>query len=208
MKTTDHEPLHVSIESGNGSTIKGAIYGKGGITIILSNMDTNMVEEWDPVIDKLLMSGYDVISYTYNKKENDCIYDLYDVMKFAEERNNKEKLILMGASRGGVISLKAAIESGSRRNIAAVIALSAPQVYEGVEFYSDMELGQIAIPVFLINSELDDGAADTKKMFSILKGKKEILICRGDCHGTYMFHDNREILLERIGNFLAGMQNY
>ena len=104
-----------------------------------------------------------------------------------------------------MISLKSAINSDYKENISSVIALSAPQNYEGTEFYSDEELENLSIPVLLINSEFDDAVLDTKKMYKLLAGKKDLLICQGNNHGTDMFMENEKILIETILNFIAGV---
>ena len=144
------------------------------------------------------------LSYQYNNEGNNRIDDLDEVLKFVKNMNLK-KHILIGASRGGVISLKSAINSNFKDSISAVVAISAPQNYEGETFYSDEELKKINIPVLLINSEFDDAVLDTERMYELLKGKKELLICSGNNHGTDIFHDNEDILIEKICNFVTSI---
>jgi len=192
-------PLRIA--SSNGSEILGSIYKQNKKTIIISNMDTNDSNEWNILVDVLLKHGHTIILYTYNRKENDCLYDLLDVMNYVKQEISNQ-FILVGASRGGVISLKSAINSDFKENISAVVSMSAPQVYEGELFYSDDDLKKVNTPVFLINSEFDDAALDTTKMFEMIVTKKEIMICPGSGHGTEIFIDNKDIVVKSIDDFI------
>ena len=125
-------------------------------------------------------------------------------MNYVEQKISKQ-FILVGASRGAVMSLKSAINSKFKDNISAVISMSAPQLFEGELFYSDEELKKINTPVFLINSELDDALSDTKKMYEIIETKKEIMICAGNGHGTEIFNDNNDLLLKKIEKFILNI---
>lgn len=194
----------LKIPSGDGSEISGRIYRQNEKIIILSNMDTNEPDEWDPLVDTLLKAGYSILQYSYNRDKNDCLHDLFDVMDYVK-RNISKRFILVGASRGGVISLKSAINPDYRNDISAVIALSAPQVYEGELFYSDEDLKKITAPVFLINSEFDDAVSDTEKMYEMIEAKKEIMICSGNGHGTEMFRDNKDVLPASIETFISNI---
>ncbi len=201
-KSQFFSPLRIT--SSNGYEIAGSIYRQNKKTIIISNMDTNDSNEWNALVDILQKHGYTILLYTYNRKENDCFYDLSDVMNYVKQ-NISNQFILVGASRGGVISLKSAINSNFKDSISAVISMSAPQVYEGEIFYSDDDLKKINTPVFLINSEFDDAVSDTKKMFEMITAKKDIMICSGSRHGTEIFNDNKDILLKSIEEFILSI---
>ncbi len=194
----------LTIPSRNGDGITGNLFNKNGKVIILSNMDNNKPGEWILLIDKLLKAGHTILTYTYNHYGNECIFDLLDVMNFVNKTIAKP-FILVGASRGGVLSLKSAIESDFKESISAVIAISAPQIYEGELFYSDDDLKKINTPVFLINSEFDDAISDTKKMYEMIEAKKEILICSGNNHGTELLYTNGDILLKKIEKFVLNI---
>jgi len=204
MESTKQFSSLIRIASGNGREILGSIYKQNKKTIIISNMDTNDSNEWNALVDILLKHGYTILLYTYNCKESDCLYDLFDVMNYVKNEISNQ-FILVGASRGGVVSLKSAINSDFKNSISAVVSISAPQMYEGELFYSDDDLKKINTPVFLINSEFDDAVSDTKQMFETIGAKKEIMICPGSGHGTEIFNDNKAMLLKGIEEFIVNI---
>jgi len=151
----------VKIPSTSGSPIKGIIYGNGPNIVILSNMDPNDPESWAPIIPELVTKKLSVLTYAYNRNGTERAKDLLEVLAFAQSLGF-EKVALIGACRGGVISIQAAANNNSE--IVSVAALAVPIEYEGTVFYSSEELTSISIPKLLINSEGDYSANDTRKM--------------------------------------------
>lgn len=114
-----------------------------------------------------------------------------------------KRIILIGASRGGVASIKVAARQLHRDNIIGVAALSAPIEYEGTVFYSHGELKKITIPKLLINSENDDGAKDNHKMLQIFNRPKELVVYPGDAHGTELLEKERKSIVENLQSLIA-----
>ncbi|MCP3927122.1 MAG: alpha/beta hydrolase [Desulfobacterales bacterium] len=194
----------VQIPLNNDKTIDGKIYGSGNNAIIFSNMDTNVQEEWDPIVEVLEPEGYMILTYNYfdfNEKQHDT---LEDVVLFTKNSGAK-KIIIIGASRGGVASLKVATRSVNNKSVIGVAAISAQIEYEGTTFYSTEELRSIKIPKLLIDSELDGGAEDNRKMIKILNDPKDLLFYKGDAHGTQIFENNRESLVKRLRDFISSV---
>ncbi|MCP4160378.1 MAG: alpha/beta hydrolase [Deltaproteobacteria bacterium] len=194
----------VQIPLNNDKTIDGKIYGSGNNAIIFSNMDTNVQEEWDPIVEVLEPEGYMILTYNYfdfNEKQHDT---LEDVVLFTKNSGAK-KIIIIGASRGGVASLKVATRSVNDKSVIGVAAISAQIEYEGTTFYSTEELRSIKIPKLLIDSELDGGAEDNRKMIKILNDPKDLLFYKGDAHGTQIFENNRESLVKRLRDFISSV---
>ncbi|OHB24672.1 MAG: hypothetical protein A2X84_08685 [Desulfuromonadaceae bacterium GWC2_58_13] len=181
-------------------TTHGRLYGAGQMAIVFSNMDTNDQSEWDPVVNALLSDRYMILTYDYLEHIEDQSRTLEDAVSFIIEAGAK-RIILVGASRGGVASIKAAARNSNNDSIVGVVALSAPIEYEGTIFYHHRELSGIKIPKLLINSEDDDGAKDTRKMFDLFEAPKELLFCPGDAHGTELFHKERESILQKLRGF-------
>lgn len=179
----------------------GTIYGSGDMAIIFSNMDTNSQKEWFPVINGVNSDKIMVLTYDYLGYEDDQSQILLDAISFVHDLGAK-KIILVGASRGGVASIKVAFQALDSDNIIGVAALSAPIEYDGCTFYSTDQLRCIKIPTLVINSENDDGAADTVKMHDLFTGPKNLFICPGDAHGTEMFQTNGDAVIKQLQNFI------
>lgn len=184
----------------NDKISEGKLYGSGEHGIIFSNMDTNNQSEWTPVISKMVSDDYMILTYNYYQYEDDQSGILENAISFLKASGAK-KIILIGASRGGVASLKVSAKTTMKDCIVGVVALSAPIEYEGTVFYSNDELCRIEIPKLLINSESDDGADDTRKMYELFKRPKEMILYPGAAHGTELFDEECESLVGRLKNF-------
>ncbi len=201
-----NNPQSVSIpipqSSQDNKFTNGNIYGSGHMAIILSNMDTNDQSEWDAIIGDLISDGYMVLTYDYFQHMDDQSRTLEDAISFICDAGAK-KIILIGASRGGVASIKVAARHIGNRSVVGVVAFSAPIEYEGTVFYSEGELSRIKIPKLLINSENDDGASDTRRMFELFENPKELLFYPGAAHGTELFDKERESIVTKLQNFIG-----
>lgn len=195
---------NVSIPSAGDISITGALYGDAPNIVVLSNMDPNNQESWEPLIHELVARKYTVLSYRYNRSGTERLKDLLDVLAFIRSRNF-QKILLIGACRGGVISLQAVANQKNSEDIIAVAALAVPIEYDGITFYSKEELSSITIPKLLINSEEDDSARDTREIFKLFTEPKTMFFHSGNAHGTDIFSepDNRELLIDQLANFVS-----
>ena len=180
--------------------IRGALYGSGKTAIIFSNMDTNDQTEWEPIIEGMVSDNHMMLTYEYGEHLDDQSGILEDVISFVCELG-AVKVALVGASRGGVASIKAAARQMDSDVVVGVAAISAPIEHEGTVFYSSDELRGIKIPKLLINSENDDGANDNRKMCDIFSEPKELHFFPGDAHGTELFDKERESIIKKLRHF-------
>lgn len=184
--------------------VNGKIFGSGDIAIIFSNMDTNNQSEWLPVISDLISDRYMGLTYNYPEHMNDQSEILEEVISFTYGLGAK-KIILIGASRGGVASIKVAARHANNNSIIGVLAISAPIEYERTVFYSNDELSRIKIPKLLLNSENDGGADDNRKMIDIFSEPKELFFYSGDAHGTELFDNERESVAAKMNSFMKSI---
>ncbi len=200
------KPFSIPITKTNTDekSINGYYYGSGDIAIIFSNMDTNDQNEWNPIINDLISDRYLGFTYAYTEQIDDQSETLEEVISFARGMGAK-KIVLVGASRGGVASIKVAARHVNNDSIAGVVAISAPIEYEGTIFYNDDELNGIRIPKLLLNSERDDGADDNRKMIEIFREPKELLFYPGDAHGTEFFDKERESIIKKMESFIKSV---
>lgn len=185
-------------------SVNGKRYGSGDIAIIFSNMDTNEQNEWNPIIIQLISDRYMGLTYDYPEHMDDQSEILEEVIAFAHGLGVK-KIVLIGASRGAVASIKVAARNLKNDSIVGVIAISAPIEYEGTVFYSNEELRAIKIPKLLLNSEKDGGAEDNRKMLEIFCEPKELFFYSGDAHGTELFENELKSMANRISGFMKSV---
>jgi hypothetical protein len=206
MKLINKKPFSIPITKANTDkkSVNGYFYGSGDIAIIFSNMDTNDQKEWNPIINDLISGRYLRFTYSYTEYMDDQAGTLEEVISFACGMGAK-KIVLIGASRGGVASIKVAARHVNNDNIVGVVAISAPIEYEGTVFYSSDELSGIKIPKLLLNSERDDGAEDNRKMIEIFREPKELLFYPGDAHGTELFDKERESIIKKMDSFIKSV---
>ncbi len=198
--------FRLSSEKGNreDKSIQGKVYGFGEIAIIFSNMDTNEQNEWKPLIGKLISDRYMGLTYDYPEFMDDQSKILEEVISFVYTLGAK-KIFLIGASRGGVASIKVAARHSNNERIVGLIAISAPIEYEGIVFYSSDELKAISIPKLLLNSEKDSGYEDTLKMYEIFNKPKELILYSGDAHGTELFENQLEPIMTKVKSFIKSV---
>ncbi|WP_028582377.1 alpha/beta hydrolase [Desulfogranum japonicum] len=196
------KPFNVSLTK--DKSITGNLYGSGDIAIIFSNMDTNEQSEWNPLIRHLRLDRCMGFTYTYPTHMNDQSEILEEVISYAHGLGVK-KIVLVGASRGGVASLKVAARNVNNDSIVGVIALSAPIEYEGTIFYNANELKAIKIPKLLLNSEKDGGAEDNRKMLELFCDPKELFFYSGDAHGTELFDHELKSIATKINDFMKSI---
>lgn len=190
----------VRFAASDGGTINGTLYGHSPQAIILSNTDDNFPSSWDPIVPELARD-YMLLTYTYMHSDTARTDDLKDALAFIREQG-ATKIILIGASRGGIASVQVAADPKSNPDIVAVAALSAPRYYNGVTFYSDEMLQAIKVPKLLINSEKDTWAKDTQEMYDLFVEPKELHFYSGGAHGTDLFYAYRDDLIQRLVDFV------
>lgn len=203
MKSINTQSVSVPITkaSPEKKSTNGKLYGSGDMAIIFSNMDTNDQNEWNPIIKDLISDRYMLFTYDYTEHMDDQSGTLEDAISFIDDLGAKQ-IILIGASRGGVASIKVLTRNVKNDSIVGVVAFSAPIEYEGTVFYSKAELNAINIPKLLINSENDAGANDNLKMFEIFSEPKELLFYPGEAHGTELFDKERESIIKKLQSFI------
>ena len=196
------KPFHLSLT--NDRSVNGKLYGSGDIAIIFSNMDTNEQSEWKPIIGDLISNRSMGITYDYPEHLDDQSEILEKVISFSRSLGAK-KIVLIGASRGGVATIKTAARHDHDDSVVGIIAISAPIEYEGTVFYSNDELRSIKIPKLLLNSEEDDGAEDNRKMIEAFSEPKSLLLYPGNAHGTELFVNERESVTTKINVFVKSV---
>jgi alpha-beta hydrolase superfamily lysophospholipase len=144
------EPGTFYFTSDDNVTLSGKIVGAGTTAIIFSSMDGDSKVDWVDLGPLLASRGYMTVSYDYrglgasqgHYDRSKIDHDLNAEIQAAQQ-HGATKYILMGASLGGLVTLKVAAAT----HPTAVVALSAPQGFGGLDVNED-ELRAITAPKF------------------------------------------------------------
>lgn len=187
--------------------IQARRYGQGPKVVILSNMDTNDTAEWRPLVEAMAAyDGFAVVTYAYPEDRTRCEEALDAVVDFVEADgpdgdSAARRVVLVGAGRGGVISLRVAAKRGDER-IYAVVALSAPMECEGEALVTEGDLRMLTLHKLLIASEFDDCVEGTRNIFALSEDPRQLTIYPGDAHGTALFGEHGDSLLQQLTEYI------
>ena len=207
MSTTQMRKVTIPLTgSYAGRTTEGRLYGGGPRAVILSNMNTNNQDEWQPLLKPLTAKGLMILTYDYPDPQSDQWEVLEDVLAFIRSQG-AEKIVLIGASRGGVTSMQVLARSDTTDDVVGAASISAPVEHEGAVFFNSDELKNIAQPKLLINTEGDECALGTRQMYELILDPKEMTFYSGQAHGTEIFAVHCEDLVGKLVNFAEAVLN-
>jgi alpha/beta superfamily hydrolase len=183
------EPGTFYFTTDDNVTLSGKIVGTGTTGIIFSSMDGDSKADWVDLAPLLAARGYLTLSYDYRGLGASQGYydrtklesDVQAAIQIAQQ-HGVTKYILMGASLGGLVTLKIAAAT----HPTAVVALSAPQSFGGLDV-SDDELRAIAAPKFLGVAVGDAGVINSmQNIYNLTPQPKELHIYSGKVHGSLL----------------------
>jgi hypothetical protein len=109
-----------------------------------------------------------------------------------------ERVGLVGAGLGGTASANLALE----QTIGALVFLSSPRQVAGMSV-PDETLATEGLPKYFANSKGDRFAEDTRSMFDLAAGPKEIHMYPGEAHDEALFAaPYRDDLVQSLLQFL------
>ena len=201
----------VSFTTSDGITLAGTLYGSGSTAIILSNMGDNDPAPWDAFAPGLAGRGYQVLTYKYryptrttrfdSDMANHTLDDLRAAIAFMREQG-AQRLVLVGASLGGMATAKAA----ATENPAAVVIIASPIDLSDYDFVVEQtELDAITAPKLFVGGQGDQIVpfADVQQMFDLSPQPKQLHAYPGTAHGVELFRtEHGDDLRQRLIAFI------
>jgi len=180
----------VSFTTEDDLTIKGRLFGSGETAVVFAHMYPNDQQAWWGFASEAAGQGYAALTFDFRGYgetggSKDVAYidrDLAAAVRYLRE-NGYQRVILVGASMGGTAALKVAARDEFKGLVAGVVAVSAPQAFQGLVALDDV--ADIKVPMLFVASQ-DDGVAfeSLEALYDSATGPKEQQVYPGDAHGT------------------------
>ncbi len=189
------DPRPVTFTSADGATLYGTLYGRGSVAIIFSNMGDKHQDSWAAMAGAVADEGYLALTYDFRYWVNGQMEeglmshvadDLGAAAAFAREQG-VQKIVMAGASLGGMATAKAAAAGEA----SAVIILASPMEAPGIGLQVELaELQAIAAPKLFITSDNDGTVSPDalRQMYDLAVDPKELFVYPGMAHGTDIFN--------------------
>src|SRR4051812_34725809 len=167
----------IGLRTPEGLQADTLVFGTGRTGIVYANMSEGDLCQWYPTALVMARAGYRTAVFNYSAGAPDT-----DLLTVAAElrRRGVTRIALVGASKGGTAVLCAA----GRTPVAAVVALSAPDSYQGLDALT--AIGRVRAPTWLGVGEFDtDFVPSTRRLFAAGRaGVKHLEVVPSSGHGT------------------------
>lgn len=199
----------VTFETPDGATITGELYGSGETAIVFSVMG-NCKPGWRKFAQLTAAQGLMALTYPWRGCRESGPADEDELQKFVDDARGAisfvraqgaRKLILAGASLGGLASAKLAIESQA----SGIIIVASPPAIPDWGFEIEPADLNTDIPKLFITAENDPTvpASATRQLHDLAAEPKEWQTYPGYKHGTDLFEtESGEAMQQRILEFI------
>lgn len=205
-------PQTISFTTPDNATIQGTLYGSGEMGVIFSVMG-NCKRGWEDMAKLVAEQSMMALTFQWRACKGSGAIVESELQKFVDDlrgainfmrEQGAEKIILAGASLGGVASAKLAVETSPN----ALIIVASPREIEDWGFEIRPGDVNIDMPKLFITAENDSvvPASKTRELFDLVAEPKEWQTYPGSAHGTDLFEtENKEALQQRILNFILSV---
>jgi pimeloyl-ACP methyl ester carboxylesterase len=178
----------------DGTKLVGHRFGKGTTAVILAHQSEGSLCDWLPYARRLAARGYfafpiDFRGYGFSqvrtgRAANRYAADLAAAVK-AMRRLGKKKIVLVGASMGGIAAVTAAANIAPA--VDGVVSVSAPARFRGMDAVKTAP--RLRVPVLYLAAEDDDNAGydfsedATALEAATASADKRLEILPGSLHG-------------------------
>jgi esterase/lipase len=193
----------VSFRSSDGVKLAGRVFGDGQVGVVLAHMFPADQTSWWAFARVLAPKGFTVLTFDFrgycpggvagcSEGQRDVAAMWQDVMGAVEFMMARGllRVMLVGASMGGTASLLAAAQPGVP--VVAIVALSAPQSFEGLTAERTVLANVTAAKLFVAgNSDPTGAATAAQAMYAESPPPKEVEIFTSSDHGTDLLTGNQ-----------------
>jgi dienelactone hydrolase len=188
----------VSFTTSDGARLAGRLFGPPDAPagVVLTHMLPADQSSWYPEAARLASQGYRVLTFDLRgycpggdagcsqgtKDPGSAPLDLTAALTFFRANGGPSRIALVGASIGGMASL---IVASQQQNIPAVVALSAPQVFDALAVGPEVLANITGAKLFIAGLGDPAGAAQAAEdLESRSPAPKRVEIVPTDDHGT------------------------
>jgi pimeloyl-ACP methyl ester carboxylesterase len=194
----------IAFESADGVTLAGRLFGprEGSAGVVLAHMFPADQSSWFAFAERLAEHGYRVLTFDFRgycpggdagcSEGEKVIPEIWQDVLGAMDVLRSEgvsRLALIGASMGGTASLVAASKDGE--DVEAIVTLSAPTSFEGLEAGTDV-VQQVPGAKLFIAGHADTTASEAVDVFygEAVQPKRPLILTTED-HGTDILTGNQ-----------------
>jgi dienelactone hydrolase len=193
----------VSFRSSDGVKLAGRLFGDGRVGVVLAHMFPADQTSWWAFARVLAAKGFTVLTFDFrgycpggaagcSEGQRDVAamwQDVVGAVDFMVARG-LVRVMLVGASMGGTASLLASAQPGV--SIVAIVALSAPQSFEGLTADPTVLGNVTAAKLFVAGNGDPTGAATAAQaMYDESPPPKQVEIVTSSDHGTDLLTGNQ-----------------
>ncbi|HET6776521.1 MAG TPA: alpha/beta hydrolase [Actinomycetota bacterium] len=193
----------VSFRSSDGVKLAGRVFGDGRVGVVLAHMFPADQTSWWAFARVLAQKGFTVLTFDFrgycpggvagcSEGERDVAAMWQDVLGAVDfmMARGMVRVMLVGASMGGTASLVAAAQPGVP--VVAIVALSAPQSFEGLTADRTV-LGNVTAAKLFVAGNADPTGAATAAlaMYEESPPPKKVEIVTSSDHGTDLLTGNQ-----------------
>lgn len=200
-------PLRVSTPA--GSSIGAVVLGSGPVAVVLAHQSDGDLCQWMPYATVLAGQGYRAVPFDFAGNGSSTLVGeatyVDDIAALVAElrRTGVTKVVLMGASMGGAMSIAAA--TTIKPPVDALVSVSAPGSYDGVNAAADAP--SLAVPVLYAAGTADGNFGSTAQALSNATpaGLGQLELVDSSAHGVDLLtprSPNTEALRVKIEQFL------
>jgi dienelactone hydrolase len=188
----------VSFTTEDNVTIEGRLFGSGETAVVFAHMYPNDQRAWWDFASEVAADGYAALTFDFRgygetggSRDIGVIdRDLAAAVRYLREQGY-QRVVLVGASMGGTAALKVAARDEFDGLVTGVVAVSAPESFQGLIASDDA--GNIKVPIIFVASEGDGSAVDSlESLYEKASGSSErqSYVYTGDAHGTELLQSD------------------
>lgn len=201
----------VTFTAADGAVLSGLLYGPAdpsGVGVVLAHMRGSSKEAWTPTAETLRDAGHAVLAYDsrgYGSSRGiaDTALDVDQSAAIAYLRAaGIYDIVVVGAS----MNATAAVVTAGREDLLAVVALSPPATFSGLDAVASAP--DVTEPLTVVVAADDEPYASASRAIvdAATASDTELAVADGSAHGTRLLDgdDTRATVLEAIGAATVG----